>query len=142
MMNVLSVRPAIRSPMPPAWPTILVFLHVLGAAAWVGGQLALGVMTRALRDDRERLRLLARRAQPLLWSGFLVAAASGVALWHGTPALLAAKVVAALAAAAGAILHTWNARRAGPAWLTGAGAAIALLASLVLVALGAALRWS
>lgn len=134
--------------MPPLISTLLVALHALGAAAWVGGQLALAPMTRAVREavpgeaGRALLRGIARRAQPVLWAGFAVSALSGLLLWHGTGPLLGAKVALAVLSAAGAAMHTWNARRGGPAWLTGAGAAVALVAGLGLVVVGAALRWS
>jgi uncharacterized membrane protein len=136
--------------MPDLLPTTLVFLHVLGAAAWVGGQLALAPMTRALRETlppearRPALRALARRAQPVLWAGLVLAAASGLLLlrYHGASPIVAWKVALTVAAAVGAGAHTLAPRRGWPPAVTGLGAAVALLAGLALVALGAALRWS
>ncbi|MHB8604384.1 MAG: hypothetical protein ACYDCK_03930, partial [Thermoplasmatota archaeon] len=65
---------------------LLVFLHILGASLWVGGQIALagivGVLRRALPETsrRETLRAVANGAQPILWSGLVLAALSGLVL--------------------------------------------------------------
>lgn len=141
--------------MADAWLTTLVAAHVLGAALWIGGQLALAPMTRAVRaelPDAERrrvLRAIARRAQPVLWAGLALAAISGLALLDlrgGLPSLAAglplAKLLLSIATAAGAIAHVLGARRSAPAWVVGGGAALALLAGLALVVVGSALRWS
>jgi len=69
--------------------TIRVFLHVLAATVWVGGQLTLGAVIPALRPQpgttpeeqeaaRARIRLVARRFQVLAWSAFFVLLATGV----------------------------------------------------------------
>jgi uncharacterized membrane protein len=126
------------------WLVALVSLHVLGAALWIGGQLVLAPATRVLRDDRDRLRAVARAAQPTLWSGLALAAATGVLLvarrglaWSGLPTAKAALVVLA---AAGAALHVVAGRRRWAPGLVGAGAGVALAAGLALVVLGAMLR--
>ena len=125
-------------------PWLLVAAHVLGASAFVGGQLALLPMTRALRGDRERLRAVARAAQPVLWGGLALAMLSGLGLaaLRGWDALLAWKAGLAVVVAGGALAHVQNPRRGGPAWVTGVGAGVAFLGGLALVALGAAARWS
>lgn len=141
--------------MADAWLTTLVAAHVLGAALWIGGQLALAPMARAVRAElpeperRRVLRAIARRAQPALWAGLALAAVSGLALLDrrgGLPSLGAglplAKLLLSLATAAGAAAHVLGARRGAPAWVVGGGAAVALLAGLALVVAGAALRWS
>lgn len=139
------------------WPTFLVFAHVLGASLWVGGQLVLGVATAALRATlpeetrRPTLRAVARRAQPALWAGLALAAASGLLLLPARgftvsslveEPLLVAKLALTLLAAGGAALHVVAARRGMRPALVGGGAAISLLAGFALVAVGAALRWS
>jgi uncharacterized membrane protein len=128
------------------WLVALVSLHVLGAALWVGGQIVLAPATRVLRGERDRMRAVANAAQPVLWSGLALAAATGALLvarrglpWSGLPA---AKALLALAAAAGAALHVVAGRRRMSPGLVGAGAGLALAAGLALVVLGAMLRLS
>ncbi|MEP6625203.1 MAG: CopD family protein [Acidimicrobiia bacterium] len=67
--------------------TIRLFLHVLAACIWVGGQLTLGVVIPALRpapDDpdpaaaRVRIRAVAQRFQRVAWAAFAVLLATGV----------------------------------------------------------------
>lgn len=134
--------------------TLLVFLHVLGTTAWVGGQIVLGVVTVALRKalpegDRARvLRLVARQAQPVLWGGFALAAGTGLLIVRGiglpwsvfASGPFAWKAGLALLSAGAAAAHVVGARRGAPKWFVGTGAAVALLAGLGLVAVGAILR--
>lgn len=67
--------------------TIRLFLHVLAATIWVGGQLTLGAIIPALRpraDDpdpeaaRARIRAVAQRFQLVAWIAFGVLLATGV----------------------------------------------------------------
>ncbi len=67
--------------------TLRLFLHVLAATIWVGGQLTLGVVVSVLRpapDDpdpevaRARIRAVAQRFQIAAWSAFAVLLATGV----------------------------------------------------------------
>jgi putative copper export protein len=59
--------------------TIRLFLHVLAATVWVGGQLTLGVVITALRPaGPERIRAVARRFQLAAWPAFFVLLATGV----------------------------------------------------------------
>jgi putative copper export protein len=61
------------------WSTIRVFLHVLAATVWVGGQLTLGVLITAVRPaGPERIRAVARRFQQVAWPAFAVLLATGV----------------------------------------------------------------
>lgn len=66
--------------------TLRLFLHVLAATVWVGGQLTLGVIISVLRpapDDpepeiaRARIRAVAQRFQIAAWSAFAVLLATG-----------------------------------------------------------------
>ena len=67
--------------------TLRLFLHVLAATVWVGGQLTLGIVVSVLRpapDDpdpeiaRARIRAVAQRFQIAAWSAFAVLLATGV----------------------------------------------------------------
>jgi putative copper export protein len=73
--------------LPVTAATIRLFLHVLAATVWVGGQLTLGAIIPALRpaaDDpdpeaaRVRIRTVARRFQVVAWSAFAVLLVTGV----------------------------------------------------------------
>lgn len=67
--------------------TVRLFLHVLAATVWVGGQITLGAVIPALRpaaDDpdpeaaRARIRAVAQRFQVAAWSAFAVLLLTGV----------------------------------------------------------------
>ena len=59
--------------------TLRLFLHVLGAALWVGGQLVLAPMVPALREvSPEAPKAAARRFGPVAGAGYLVLLFSGV----------------------------------------------------------------
>ena len=77
--------------LPISATTVRLFLHVLAATVWVGGQITLGVVVPALRpaaDDpdpgaaRARIRAVARRFQVGAWSAFAVLLLTGV--WNLT----------------------------------------------------------
>jgi uncharacterized membrane protein len=69
--------------------TTLVAFHVLAAAVWVGGTVALVFATvptlRTLPPEQraDKVRLLARRWRPLGWSALAVLGASGIWLAFG-----------------------------------------------------------
>jgi uncharacterized membrane protein len=131
--------------------TVRLFLHVLGAIVWVGGQIALGAVVPVVRRFAgvDAVRAAARRFQQIAWPAFALLLGTGV--WN----LFAVKVgdasgqylttlfvkllVVALSGAAAA-LHIVFARRR-PA-LGGAMAAVALLAALGATFLGLLLRTS
>jgi len=59
--------------------TIRLFLHVLGATVWVGGQLSLGAIVPALRPyGVEPLRAAARAFQRVAWAAYLLLIVTGV----------------------------------------------------------------
>jgi putative copper export protein len=59
--------------------TIRLFLHVLAATVWVGGQLTLAGLVTTVRDiDVAAPRLVARRFNLIAWPAFAVLIATGV----------------------------------------------------------------
>jgi putative copper export protein len=73
--------------LPVTATTVRLFLHVLAATVWVGGQLTLGAIIPALRpapDDpdpeaaRVRIRTVARRFQVVAWSAFALLLVTGI----------------------------------------------------------------
>ncbi len=59
--------------------TIRLFLHVLAATVWVGGQLTLAGLVPGLRDlDADLPRIVARRFNRIAWPAFAVLVASGI----------------------------------------------------------------
>jgi putative copper export protein len=73
--------------LPVTETTVRLFLHVLAATIWVGGQLTLGAVIPALRpaaDDpdpeaaRARIRAVARRFQVVAWVAFGILLVTGV----------------------------------------------------------------
>jgi uncharacterized membrane protein len=73
--------------LPVTAATVRLFLHVLAATVWVGGQLTLGVIIPALRPAtdapdpeaaRVRIRTVARRFQVVAWISFAVLLVTGV----------------------------------------------------------------
>ncbi len=77
--------------LPVTATTLRLFLHVLAATVWVGGQITLGAVIPALRpaaDDpdpeaaRARIRAVAQRFQVAAWTAFAVLLLTGV--WNLT----------------------------------------------------------
>lgn len=61
------------------WETVRLFLHVLAATIWVGGQLVLGAAVPALRrQDAEAPGVVARSYAAIAWPAFAVLIATGV----------------------------------------------------------------
>ena len=64
---------------------VLKWIHLLGAATWTGGLIVLAALVPAVRsytDDREVLRVVARRFGVVSWTAFIVTV--GVGLWMYT----------------------------------------------------------
>jgi hypothetical protein len=62
-----------------SWDTIRLFLHVLAATIWVGGQLTLAALVPALRRlGAEIPRAAARRFNQVAWPAFAVLVLTGV----------------------------------------------------------------
>ncbi len=65
--------------LPVTSSTIRLFLHVLAATVWVGGQLTLVALVPVLRRTApEAPRLAARRFNVVAWSAFAVLVATGI----------------------------------------------------------------
>src|SRR5581483_12047863 len=65
--------------LPVSWDTIRLFLHVLAATIWVGGQLTLAALVPALRRlGAEIPRAAARRFNLVAWPAFAVLLITGV----------------------------------------------------------------
>jgi putative copper export protein len=119
-----------------SWDTVRLFLHVLAATIWVGGQITLGVLVPVLRGfGTEVTRAAARRFNVAAWSAFAVLIATGV--WNivaespedrhdsAYQATLMAKLVVVAISGVTAFLH---ARSRRPVTLAVFGALTALTA--------------
>ncbi|UBU09477.1 hypothetical protein [Nonomuraea gerenzanensis] len=140
------------------WWSVVRFLHVLGAALWVGGQLTVSLVVlpqaRRLLDDERRgqvLTAVGRRFGLLTVAAFLpLQLATGVAIaWHqgvtwatlagpGYGRILAAKLLLFCAVMAMAGAHGW-ASGSGRPKLARAMAIASLVGSLGVLLLAAAL---
>lgn len=97
------------------WTTVRLFLHVLAATIWVGGQLTLAGLVPVLRSvGVEVPRLAAQRFNRIAWPAYAVLILTGV--WnivaergdlHGRYATtFAVKMVVVVASGAAAFAHT------------------------------------
>jgi len=65
--------------LPISWDTIRLFLHVLAATIWVGGQLVLAALVPVLRRfGAEPLGAAARRFNQVAWTAFAVLVITGI----------------------------------------------------------------
>ncbi len=126
--------------LPVSWTTIRLFLHVLGATVWVGGQLTLAGLVPGLRRiSPDAPRAVARRFNVIAWVAFAVLVATGI--WnivairpdwsssYGTTLIVKLVVVAASGLAAA--LHA-RARSAAPLAVFGALSGLTALGALFL----------
>jgi putative copper export protein len=123
--------------------TVRLFLHVLAATVWVGGQLTLAALVPALRRlGPDVPRAAARRFNLVAWPAYGVLVLTGIwnigAAGHMTAsyrATLIAKVAVVAASGITAILHARAKSTAGLAFwgaLTGLTALAALFLGVVL----------
>jgi uncharacterized membrane protein len=125
--------------------TVRLFLHVLAATVWVGGQIVLAALVPAVRraGGAESTRAVARRFQLVAWPAFVVLVATGI--WNlmavdvgdrssAYLTTLTVKLVLVVVSGLCAFGHIALVRRA-PA-LGGALAGVALLAALGATFLG------
>jgi len=123
--------------------TVRLFLHVLAATVWVGGQLVLAALVPALRRAAPEVpRIAARAFNRVAWPAFGVLIATG--LWNiaavgdrgsAYRATLAVKLVVVAASGVTAFLHARATSRRGLAVfgaLTGLTALAALLLGVIL----------
>lgn len=62
-----------------SWDTVRLFLHVLAATVWVGGQITLAVLVPVLRRlGAEIPRVAARRFNQAAWPAFAVLIVTGI----------------------------------------------------------------
>jgi uncharacterized membrane protein len=120
--------------------TLRLFLHVVAATVWVGGQVVLGALVPVLRSlGADAPRLAARRFGVIAWTAFAVLVATGswnLAAYDGTDrpgfaATISLKLVAVVLSGLAAFVHT---RATSRTWLAlgGAGAAVFALVALFL----------
>ena len=125
--------------LPVSAATIRLFLHVLAATVWVGGQVVLGGLVPVVRrlGGIDSARAVARRFQIVAWPAFGLLVVTGV--WNlaavrvgeqssAYVTTLAVKLVLVAVSGMGALGHVMLARRR-PA-LGGALAGVALLAAI------------
>ena len=127
-----------------SWDTVRLFLHVLTATLWVGGQLTLAGLLPTLRAlGMEIPRIVARRFNQIAWPAFAVLVATGV--WnvaavrgevHGSyRTTLIVKIAVVAVSGITAALHARSRSRGGLAVfgaLTGLSAVAALFLGVLL----------
>lgn len=126
--------------LPVTWTTVRLFLHVLAATVWVGGQLTLAGLVPGLRRMApDAPRTVARRFNAIAWFAFGVLVATGI--WnileirpdwsssYGTTLIVKLAVVAASGSAAA--LHARAQSRRGLA-VFGALSGLSAIAALFL----------
>jgi putative copper export protein len=126
--------------LPVSWTTLRLFLHVLAATVWVGGQLTLAALVPGLRQvSPEVPQVVARRFNRIAWVAFGVLVATGI--WnivairpdwssaYGTTLVVKLSVVAASGVTAFA--HARSRSKAGLA-LFGALSGLSALGALFL----------
>ena len=123
-----------------SWDTIRLFLHVLAATIWVGGQITLAALVPVLRRlGTEIPRAAARRFNQVAWPAFAVLVITGIwniaavhAQVHGSyETTLVVKLIVVVISGVTAALH---ARARNPRWIAvfGALTGLSALAALFL----------
>jgi putative copper export protein len=124
--------------------TVRLFLHVLAATVWVGGQFSLAGLVPALRGiSADAPRIAARRFAVLAWPAYGVLVATGIwnvlavhATWTGAyGATLIVKIVVVAISGISAWAHSVSRSRSGLAFwgaVTGVSAAAALFLGVLL----------
>ncbi|SNT24788.1 hypothetical protein SAMN05443665_1020131 [Actinomadura meyerae] len=114
---------------------VRIFLHVLAATIWVGGQITLGVLVPALRGYEGVTKVAARRYNMVAWPAFAVLVLTGA--WNisagdmgdAAQRTLEVKLVFVLLSGVAAFLHTRAKSKAGLA-VWGALGMVGALAAL------------
>jgi putative copper export protein len=131
--------------LPVTAASVRVFLHVLAATVWVGGQLTLAGLVPGLRKlGPDAPRAVARRFNLIAWPAFFVAVATGIwnvlevePQWdtaYGRTVMV--KVVVVTASGLTAFLHSISRTRAGLAAFGALAGLTALFALFLGVQLG------
>ncbi len=119
---------------------VRIFLHLLGAAVWIGGQIVLGALVPVLRGvDPEAPRLAARRFAQVAWPFFVLVVVTGI--WNvlevdpanttlGYQATLGIKLLLVALSGVAAFVHSSTESRAVRG-ITGGGALVAGLGAFV-----------
>jgi putative copper export protein len=130
--------------LPVNWDTVRLFLHVLAATIWVGGQITLAALVPALRRfGAEIPRAAARRFNQVAWPAFGFLVITGV--WNivdvrsqitgSYETTLVVKLIVVVISGASAALHARSRSTAGLAafgTLTGVSALAALFLGIML----------
>jgi len=119
--------------------TIRIFLHILAASIWVGGQFVLANVVSGLRrDHRDALPVVARAFARIAWPAFGVTVVTGVwsllsidTLDSDAQIALALKIVAVAVSGGAAAAHSVSSSRLVKA-LGGALASIAAVIAMLL----------
>ncbi|MEU8347607.1 hypothetical protein AB0C74_38410 [Spirillospora sp. NPDC048832] len=114
---------------------VRIFLHVLAATIWVGGQITLGALVPALRGYEGVTKVAARRYNMVAWPAFAVLVLTGA--WNisagdmgdAAQRTLEVKLVFVLLSGVAAFLHTRAKSKAGLA-VWGALGMVGALAAL------------
>ncbi len=66
--------------LPVTWSSVRLFLHVVGACVWIGGQLVLAGLVPTVRRvaGPDVVRAVARQFQRLAWPGYALLVATGI----------------------------------------------------------------
>ncbi|HEY6468845.1 MAG TPA: CopD family protein [Candidatus Dormibacteraeota bacterium] len=59
-------------------PAIVLWLHIVAACVWIGGQITVAAIIPMLRDQRDVARRVGRRYQAIAWPAFAVLIVTGV----------------------------------------------------------------
>ena len=130
----------------PTLSSLRLFIHVLAASVWVGGQIVLaGLVPQVRRSNPEALKGIANAFGRVAWPAFGLAVVTGI--WnlmavdpadHGSTYLvtLGIKMAAVGTAAIATLVHSNGRSRAALA----VGGAVGLLASLAVAYLGVLLH--
>ncbi len=116
---------------------LLLYLHIIGAAVWVGGLITVALLVPAVRsatDDREVVRAVARRFGVISWAALAVQVTTGtlMVLDHAWTTTLGVKVGIVMLSAMLAAWHSLAAGDQSPR-VRGAIQGIILLLALVIV---------
>ena len=121
--------------------TIRIFLHILAASVWVGGQFVLANVVSGLpRDHRDALPVVARAFARIAWPAFVVTVVTGVwsllsidTLDADAQIALALKIVAVAVSGGAAAAHSASSSRLIKALGGTLGSIAAVIAMLLAV---------